>query len=140
MRDQCLRPGKWVKGAIESGLFWAGLLARRNVKPALRRALVKGRWTPCPGAQRQIQQDVLPVVLPSVPLGTHTTLSGINHVPHFKDEGIQILLPGSLHLIEMPGAQEYCWSYLVLCPESPDPYTVCRSSMNICGMNARMRR
>ena len=61
-RGLCLRPGAWVKGATESELFWAGLLARRSIKPVLRRALVKGRWVP--GAQGQIQQDVLPVVLP----------------------------------------------------------------------------
>lgn len=67
VRDLCLRPGAWVKGAAESELFWAGLLARRSIKPVLRRALVKGRWVLCPGTQGQIQQDVLPVVLPQYP-------------------------------------------------------------------------
>lgn len=69
MRDQQLRPRAWVKEATESGVFWAGLLARRSIRPALRRVLVKGRWVSCQGAQGQIQQDMLPVVLPQCPSG-----------------------------------------------------------------------
>lgn len=44
------------------------------------------------------------------------TLSGGYYVSHFRAEEMQIFLSGSPYLIEMPGAQEHCWSYLVLCP------------------------
>lgn len=63
-------------------------------------------------------------------------LSGGCYVPHFKDEEIQILSSSSLGLTEMPGAQEHCWSYLVLCSEIIDWYPArCKPSMNILHKN-----
>lgn len=75
------------------------------------------------------QQDGPPSVF--TPVSSGCSVVDTQHVPRQR-RGIQSLLSSSLPLMEMPGAQEQCGSYLVLCPKSTDWYQAhCRPSMNV---------